>query len=125
MLNFPAVDTVARLAPASEAKLPARTIYSACLSRLGLSHQDAAELHAVRVDTVRSWASGRRPVPEGAWSELRQLEADVAARIVTFSAQWDASGRPDVFNDAGEVDALDLMAAAALVLNGTIPVQAG
>ena len=54
-----------------------KTVYAAALSRLGLSHAEAAELHAVRKDTVHSWASGRNRVPAGVWDDLRALEAKI------------------------------------------------
>lgn len=48
------------------------TLFSAVLSRLGLSQSEAAELLGVRPDTVKSWAAGRRNVPPGVWDELRK-----------------------------------------------------
>lgn len=51
------------------------TLYAAALRFLGLSQTEAAELHQVRLDTVKSWSSGRRDVPDHAWETLRQLAA--------------------------------------------------
>lgn len=39
----------------------------------GLSHREAANLLSVRIDTVKSWSSGRNPTPDGALAELRAL----------------------------------------------------
>lgn len=58
-------------------KLGMKTIYAACLSRLGLSQAMAADLHGVRLDTVKSWSCGRRTVPEGVYDNLRALEAEI------------------------------------------------
>lgn len=57
-----------------------KTLYAACLSRLGLSQSGAAALHSVRLDTVKSWSAGRNPVPPGAWADLRAYEAAIVDR---------------------------------------------
>ncbi|MDF1736675.1 MAG: hypothetical protein P1U37_15395 [Minwuia sp.] len=49
------------------------TPYSLLISLTGLSHKDAAALHGVRPDTVKSWIYGRRNAPPGALNELREL----------------------------------------------------
>lgn len=51
------------------------TPYRLLLSRVGLSQADAATLHQVRLDTVKSWCAGRRGAPPGALTELRALYA--------------------------------------------------
>ncbi len=53
------------------------TAYALMLARCGLSHREAADLHRVRLDTVKSWACGRNPVPAGAQAELRRLYAQI------------------------------------------------
>lgn len=49
--------------------------YSVMLRLSGLSLAEAAEFHDVRLDTLKSWSSGRRPAPEGAVRELHALLA--------------------------------------------------
>jgi len=49
------------------------TLYAAALRWLGLSQADAADLHSVRLDTMKSWCSGRREVPDFAWNQLREI----------------------------------------------------
>lgn len=39
----------------------------------GLSQAGAAELFGVRLDTVKSWSSGRNRPPEGVWRRLADL----------------------------------------------------
>jgi len=51
------------------------TPYRLLLSRVGLSQADAAALHGVRLDTVKSWCAGRNPAPAGVIAELRALYA--------------------------------------------------
>jgi hypothetical protein len=75
-----------------------KTLYSACLSRLGLSQAEAAALHDVRLDTVKSWSAGRNPVPEGAWADLRAYEAQIVDRSEAIREAWE---------DAGEVRDID------------------
>lgn len=55
------------------------TAYALLLDRCGLSHREAAEIHGVRLDTVKSWAAGRNPAPAGVVGELRDLHASLAA----------------------------------------------
>ncbi len=81
-----------------------KTLYAACLSRVGLSQADAAVLHGCRPDTVKSWCTGRRTVPAGAWDDLRAYEARITGR---------AAGE----NDMGSADPhLLLMAGAVTTL---------
>ena len=47
--------------------------YRLLLSRVGLSQADAASLHQVRLDTIKSWCAGRARAPAGVISELRAL----------------------------------------------------
>lgn len=49
------------------------TPYALLKLRCGLSHQEAAALHGVRLDTVQSWVIGRNQAPAGAIAELRTL----------------------------------------------------
>ena len=51
------------------------TPYRLLLSRVGLSQADAAALHKVRLDTVKSWCAGRNAAPAGVFAELRALYA--------------------------------------------------
>ena len=44
-------------------------------SLAGLSHREAGEFHGVRIDTVKSWATGRNNCPPGPLGELRALIA--------------------------------------------------
>jgi hypothetical protein len=53
------------------------TTYALLADRCGLSHREAAALHGVRLDTVKSWSAGRNRVPEGVVSELRKLYAAI------------------------------------------------
>lgn len=49
------------------------TPYALLLQACGLSQREAADLHDVRLDTVKSWAAGRREAPPAAIGELRAL----------------------------------------------------
>jgi len=69
-----------------------KTLYAACIARLGLSLPGAAQLHNVRLDTVKSWSAGRNPVPEGAWSELRAYEAAIVDRSEAIREAWEDAG---------------------------------
>ncbi|MCA3359227.1 MAG: hypothetical protein ING02_14620 [Roseomonas sp.] len=51
------------------------TPYRLLLSRVGLSQADAATLHQVRLDTIKSWCAGRARAPVGVIAELRTLYA--------------------------------------------------
>lgn len=102
-----------------------RTVYAACLSRLGLSQAEAAALHGVRPDTVKSWSAGRNPVPEGAWNDLRGYEGQLAERSDVMLEAWEANDCPPIEIDASEANRLTLMAAADFVLTADGPVHIG
>lgn len=51
------------------------TPYRLLLSRVGLSQADAATLHQVRLDTIKSWCAGRARAPSGVIAELRALHS--------------------------------------------------
>lgn len=53
------------------------SVYDVLRRRCGLSQQEAADLRGVRLDSVKSWCSGRRPAPSEAIEELRELEAAI------------------------------------------------
>ena len=43
----------------------------------GLSHREAAEFLGVRLDTVKSWSSGRNRAPASVLDDLRHLWAEI------------------------------------------------
>ena len=102
-----------------------KTLYAACLSRLGLSQSGAASLHNVRLDTVKSWSSGRNPVPQGAWDELRQYEAEIADRSETIREAWEKHGSLPIELDDSETSEAMLMSLADFILNASGPVHIG
>jgi hypothetical protein len=61
--------------------------YSLLLDVCGLSHREAADLHRVRIDSVNSWASGRRNPPDGALNELVALAAKIERAAAEVLAQ--------------------------------------
>lgn len=55
------------------------SVYDLLRLRCGLSQAEAAEFHSARLDTVKSWCSGRRPAPDGPITELRDLYGAISA----------------------------------------------
>jgi hypothetical protein len=53
------------------------TTFALLCERCGLSVREAAEFLDTRLDTVKSWSSGRREAPPGAIDELRGLYAHI------------------------------------------------
>ena len=96
-----------------------KTLYSACLARLGLSQSEAAALHGVRLDTVKSWSAGRNRVPSGAWDELRDYEAQIVDRSEAIREMWEDASEP--LQVAGRWhDHQGLMAYADFVLSAPV-----
>jgi hypothetical protein len=65
------------------------TAYDLLRRRCGLSQPEAAALHKVRLDTVKSWCSGRNRANDGVLAELRRLHAQierVAAEVLAAIA---------------------------------------
>lgn len=102
-----------------------KTLYAACLSRLGLSQSEAATLHNVSFDTVKSWASGRNRLPPGIWDELRAAEARIADGAEEFRERWDNAGSPPIEINDSEGGGVAMMAIADFVLGSTGPVSVG
>jgi hypothetical protein len=101
-----------------------KTLYAACLSRLGLSQTEAARLHDnIRLDTVKSWSSGRNPAPSWAFDDLRKIEAQIVDGSEALREMWPESA-PIEINDS-EAGHLPLMATADFILNCTAPVDTG
>jgi hypothetical protein len=55
------------------------TCYDLLRRLAGLSQAEAAALHGVRLDTMKSWCGGRREAPPGVLDEIRTLIARQAA----------------------------------------------
>lgn len=91
---YPSLNAGAAAAPGQEPQM--RTLYAACLAMVGLSQEDAQELHRVRLDTVRNWATGRRPVPAGAWDELRDYAREIRDTTEALRRELGESGCRDV-----------------------------
>jgi hypothetical protein len=74
------------------------SVYDLLRQRCGLSQADAADFHATRIDTIKSWCSDRRTAPAGVLDELRDLYADISeagqelADVVKLMPQRDANG---------------------------------
>jgi len=49
------------------------TPFAALCGLAGLSQREAADVLTVRIDTIKSWTSGRRDAPSGAIAHLREL----------------------------------------------------
>jgi hypothetical protein len=94
-----------------------KTLYAACLSRLGLSLAEAAALHDVGLPTVKHWSAGRRPVPQGVWDDLRRYEAQIVDGSDKLLDAWEGAGRPPIEIDDSEADGIAVMAAADFLLS--------
>lgn len=92
-----------------------KTLYSACLSRLGLTQSEAAALHEVRIDTVKSWCAGRNRVPPGAWIDLREHEAQIVELSEELREKWALAPAELHIHLRGRT--ANLMAVADFVLN--------
>lgn len=49
------------------------TTFKSALGVCGLSQLEAADFFQVRIDTVKSWSTGRNPPPLGVWKQLASL----------------------------------------------------
>lgn len=79
------------------------TIFELLVSRCGLSQREAAEYLGVRIDTVKSWASGRRQPQDAVLGDLARLAEKIARAAEEAIAQIDAMAASH-----GPPDAIDL-----------------
>lgn len=105
------------------------TTFRHALMICGLSHAEAADFLGVRIDTIKSWSSGRRTVPTGAWQMLAELyeqiqdaadgAADVMVRDGIDPRAWN-NVEADLIGRSGESiptpGALAAAGAAALLM---------
>ena len=54
------------------------TPYALLLQVCGLSQREAADLHGVRLDTVKSWVAGRRSANAGVIAQLGRLHSEIS-----------------------------------------------
>lgn len=84
------------------------TPFSLLLQLSGISHRDAADFLAVRLDTVKSWSSGRNKCPDGAITDMRRLIAGqerTAAEALAQIAQLQTDhGSPDAIEFGEPLD---------------------
>lgn len=103
-----------------------KSLYAACLSRLGLSQTEAAALHGVDLSTVKHWSSGRRRVPEGCWDDLRAVEARIVDAGEQYHEAWEQAGSASTIDiDDSEAGGLALMALADFVLGVDAEIRIG
>lgn len=69
----------------------------------GLSQREAADFLCVRLDTVKSWSSGRNPCPDGVIDDLRDLVSKQARAADEALAQVRT-----MITEHGSPDAIDL-----------------
>ena len=103
-----------------------KTLYAACLSRLGLSQAEAATLHGNSIDTIKKRCAGRIGVPAGVWNDLRAYEARIvdrseAAREALAQATAAAGSSPEALDARWSTDA-ELMGLADLILTTDVVV---
>lgn len=94
-----------------------KTLYAACLARLGLSQSEAASLHGVRLDTIKSWSAGRNPAPDFVWVDLRKREAAIIDRSEAIREAWEDAGEIREIDIETHGDVVALLAAADFVLS--------
>jgi hypothetical protein len=67
-----------------------RTVYDLLRVRCGLSQQEAAEFHDVRLDTIKSWSAGRNEANPRVLAELRGLYQKIIHASGQLGARIDA-----------------------------------
>lgn len=92
-----------------------KTLYAACLHRLGLSQAEAAALHGNGLDTIKKRCSGKLGVPPGIWEELRAYEAGIVDRSEAIREAWEDAGEVREIEARWDDDA-GLMALADFIL---------
>ena len=83
------------------------TPYALLLALSGLSQREAAELHNVRLDTVKSWSAGRNGANAGVIAELAGLIArqDRAAREALAAIEAEAHDGIEIGYPADDAEA--------------------
>lgn len=84
------------------------TPFSLLLHISGLSHREAADFLAVRLDTVKSWSSGRNRCPDGAIGDMLALvakqERAAGEALAQINQMIATNGVPDTIELGEPVD---------------------
>lgn len=94
-----------------------KTLYAACLSRLGLSQPEASAFHRIGLQVIKNWCVGRTPVPAGIWAELRAYEARIIDRSEAVREAWEDSGEARSIEAETHGDPVHMMALADFLLS--------
>lgn len=71
------------------------TLFAEILRGCGLSQKEAADFLDARIDTVKSWGSGRNAVPAGVLNEMHALTEKQEAAATQAQQIWLDAGEPD------------------------------
>jgi len=71
------------------------TMFSALSSRAGLTQTEAARMLDARLDSVKSWWSGRRNPSDGVIAELTKLNQEIERAAQSLYDGWIKKGRPN------------------------------
>jgi hypothetical protein len=63
------------------------SVYNLLRETCGISQTEAADVHSTRLDTVKSWCSGRRPVPSGVIDQLGEIARDIHQAATEFAGK--------------------------------------
>jgi hypothetical protein len=79
------------------------TTFSVIQKSCGLSHRESADFLGTRIDTVKSWSTGRNAAPQGVIAELRSLH-----RKITLAAQETIRDVEKLSVERAPLDAIEL-----------------
>lgn len=68
-----------------------KTIFANALSLVGLDQNAAANYLEVRLDTVKSWRSGRRKIPYDVWLEIAKLYSEIEKERDTAAVEMEGN----------------------------------
>lgn len=93
-----------------------KTLFAACLSRLGLSQAQSAAVLSCSVQSVKDWSRGKSNPKPGVWSDLRAYESQIVDRSETIRESWQAAGEVRAIDATPHDSGRNLMALADFVL---------
>ena len=73
------------------------SVYDLLREACGLSQQEAADFHDVRLDSIKSWCSDRRPAPIKVVAELQELVRNIDTAGREFASKFRPEYRENAF----------------------------
>lgn len=94
-----------------------KTLFSACLERVGLTREQAAAYLNIPAYTIKKMCNGSKIVPQGVWDDLRRRQIEIVDGSEELLERWEQSRATRLTINDDEAGDPAILAAADFVLS--------